>query len=177
MDSRDVLDSTYYDREYFDGGKGYCCYNNALHFEQTALDIIRLFEPSSVLEIGCAKGFLVKALRENGITAYGIDISEYAIACAPEEIQDYLFEYDITSGKQVEFPQVDLIVSFDTLEHIPKNKLGPVKDFFTKQADRFYIQVGTLNTPDWQHDPSHINMRRIEWWEQWLPQAYWRESK
>lgn len=171
-----VLDSAYYDEEYFDGGKGYHTYDNASHFDFTADTIIRLFNPKSTLEIGCAKGYLVKALRDKGVKAYGIDISDYAISKAPEDVQDFLFQYDVTSGKPVQFPKVDLIVSFDTFEHIPEVKLDIVKLFMLTHADNWYVRVGTLRTPDWQHDDSHITMHRIEWWQEWFEDVTWEES-
>ena len=44
----------------------------------------------TVLDVGCAKGYLVRALRERGVDARGIDISEYAIECADQETRPYL---------------------------------------------------------------------------------------
>src|SRR3990172_11155820 len=43
-----------------------------------------------VLEIGCAKGFLVKDLRDLGTDAYGLDISEYAIGKAEAKVREFL---------------------------------------------------------------------------------------
>jgi len=169
--------SSHYDEEYFDGGKGYHTYEDAEHFKLTAEELIRLFEPVSVLDVGCAKGYLVKAFRELGIPAWGIDISDYAISKAPEEVADYLFQYDITSGKKMTFPEVDLVISSDTMEHIPE-KLAPVAiDFMRSCGDRIYIKVGTLQTPDWQHDESHITMHRLDWWANKFPDVVWEESK
>ena len=53
--------SSHYDEEYFDGSEGYHTYEDAEHFKLTAEELIRLFEPVSVLDVGCAKGYLVKA--------------------------------------------------------------------------------------------------------------------
>jgi SAM-dependent methyltransferase len=44
----------------------------------------------TVLDVGCAKGFLVKALRNLGLQAYGVDISEYAIGKAESGMREYL---------------------------------------------------------------------------------------
>ncbi len=35
--------------------------------------------PKKVLDVGCAKGFLVEAVRPRGVEAFGNDISEYAM--------------------------------------------------------------------------------------------------
>lgn len=42
------------------------------------------------LDWGCAKGFLVKALRRLGVDAWGHDISEWAIANCDPEVKDYV---------------------------------------------------------------------------------------
>lgn len=43
------------------------------------IKVLGLPEDAMVLDVGCAKGYLVKALRMLAIEAYGCDISEYAI--------------------------------------------------------------------------------------------------
>ena len=46
---------------------------------------------SRVLDVGCAKGFLVKDFLDLGIDAYGLDISEYALKnCEEETVEDYI---------------------------------------------------------------------------------------
>jgi SAM-dependent methyltransferase len=44
----------------------------------------------TVLDVGCAKGFLVKALRDAGIDARGVDLSEYAVGAADSSIRGFL---------------------------------------------------------------------------------------
>jgi 2-polyprenyl-3-methyl-5-hydroxy-6-metoxy-1,4-benzoquinol methylase len=166
----------FYDEEYYDGGKGYHRYSDSNSFAFLAARINEIMQPKSVLDIGCAKGFLVKAFRSMDIPAYGIDISHYALEEAPKEVKKYLKHYDITSGFEITIPKVDLIVSIDTLEHIPEEKLDRVKDFMLAHSQRQFLRVGTLATPDWQHDASHITMKTIDWWQEWLPTAEWEES-
>lgn len=43
-----------------------------------------------VLDVGCAKGYLVAALHQRGIEANGIDVSAYAVGNAPPEVRPYL---------------------------------------------------------------------------------------
>jgi hypothetical protein len=52
---------------------------------------------SSVLDVGCAKGFLVAELRERDLDAYGIDISRYAVSCAPKSLAPYLRVMSVNS--------------------------------------------------------------------------------
>ena len=92
-----------FNREYFDGESGKPGYYqkryefNRLypHFEFIAMQIKKYFNPKTVLDIGCAKGFLVLAFRNLSIEAYGVDISEYAISNAPNEVKQYLYKVDI----------------------------------------------------------------------------------
>ncbi len=52
--------------------------------------IVAQIAPKTVLDAGCAKGFLVAALRERGVDASGFDLSEVAVAEAPEAVRDHV---------------------------------------------------------------------------------------
>ena len=76
----------YYDEEYY---KNYA-YANGMAYERGngweevfgnhADRIVKEIAPKKTLDVGCAKGFLVEALRDRGVLAYGIDLSEYAVS-------------------------------------------------------------------------------------------------
>lgn len=168
---------SYYDQEYFDGGKGYSKYDYSGQYDDWAENIINLFHPRSVLDVGCAKGFLVQALMARNVPTWGIDVSEYAIEEADSEIADRLFVWDITSPKQIELPKVDLVISMDTFEHIPEDKLHLAQMFMLNHGDRYFIRVATPDTPDWQHDASHITIKPLEWWHDFWEEAVFEESK
>ena len=72
-----------------------------------------------ILDIGCGKGFLLYevSLLVSGVEIYGIDISDYAIANAKEEIKDRL---QIGSANQLPFPDdhFDLVYSITTLHNL-----------------------------------------------------------
>lgn len=159
----------YFDKDYYDGGKGYCTYNDDPRFQAYADYIVERFAPSSVLDFGCAKGFLVKALRDRGVTAYGYDISDWAINNGHESVKPFLSDKIILP--------TDLVVSYDTWEHIPEDQIQNFKVKLKDKAEKFYFVVGTLDTPDWQHDASHINMHKLDWWKEWWPEAEWVESR
>ena len=83
-----------FDKEYFDGTReqGYGGYKYDGRWIPIAEDIVRHFNLKSgdrVLDIGCAKGFLVKDLMKvcPGLEVFGLDISTYAIMnCEPEVV-------------------------------------------------------------------------------------------
>jgi SAM-dependent methyltransferase len=82
-------------REYFDGSRdtGYGGYVYDGRWIPVAEDIARHFAlapGARVLDVGCAKGFLVKDLRARGLAAFGLDVSDYAIRHAEPEAAGYL---------------------------------------------------------------------------------------
>jgi SAM-dependent methyltransferase len=88
-------------------------------FKEMAYDIKTLFSPKRVLDIGCAKGFLVKAFRELGIESYGVDVSEYAISKSPESVKPLLFISDLNSDHlPFEDNSFDTITFLGVLEHL-----------------------------------------------------------
>ena len=84
------------------------------------ISLFSLPQGSSILEIGCAKGYLVHQLRLLGMNAFGIDQSSYAISNAPEEVRPFLRELDVETSTFDDIFQdnhYDLILSKDVLPH------------------------------------------------------------
>jgi len=76
-------------------------------------------KPKRVLDLGCAKGYLVDVLREKGIEAFGVDISKYAIEQGPDKIRPYLEVCDLNT-ENLPYPDnyFDCIICMGTLEYI-----------------------------------------------------------
>jgi len=70
-----------------------------------------------ILEVGCAKGFLLKEFYDRGIGVYGVDISEYAIEHTHPDIRGLTSVEDATdlpfSNKEFSF-----LISKETLPHM-----------------------------------------------------------
>jgi hypothetical protein len=66
-----------------------------------------------IMEIGAARGYLVKALRMNGLNARGMDISEWAVANCDPAVKEYM-STELVTGAMI----YDWVVGKDTLEHI-----------------------------------------------------------
>ncbi len=97
-----MSDEETFGREFFDGGRKepwcYRAYGADVHYPLSGLVSLGIkicFNPKRVLDVGCAKGFLVKACREQGMEAWGVDVSEYALATSPEDIRGYLYRVDL----------------------------------------------------------------------------------
>ena len=98
--------SRMYGKEYFDGDReyGYGGYTYDGRWISVAKDIKKhygLNDGDKVLDVGCAKGFLVKDFFDLGIQSSGIDISKYAIDNSLLEIKDRLV---IGSAEKLPFP-------------------------------------------------------------------------
>ena len=87
-----------FDKEFFDGERkhGYGgFYYNPKYWTNVIIDFVNywnLNSNSSVLDVGCAKGFMLYDLTKNipGIKISGIDISKYAIDNSIESVNPYL---------------------------------------------------------------------------------------
>lgn len=71
-----------FDKTFFEGGAERGSYHDYEFsklrepFEMAAKWTKDRFNPKKVLDVGCAKGFLVYALREIGIASFGVDVSQ-----------------------------------------------------------------------------------------------------
>lgn len=135
---------------YFDGPReyGYGGYRYDGRWKSVAQDIVDHFglKPGDrILDIGCAKGFLVKDLLALGINAYGIDVSKYALLnCEPEVIG----RLQIGSAEDLPFPDnsFDAVIAINSIHNLPRflcmkavqemERLAPGKGFI--QVDSYH---------------------------------------
>jgi SAM-dependent methyltransferase len=130
-------------------------------FARIADAIIETFAPATVLDVGCAKGFLVEALRQRGVEAWGIDISDYAIGEVPEALQSFC----AVSGAHEELPpgfpaQYDLVTCIEVLEHVPDEHLKHAIANLSRWADRVLFS----SSPDDYAEVTHLNVHPSEYW-------------
>lgn len=115
-------------KEYFDSKTGECGTPTSLQtFEylyprvkRFAIQIKNIFNPTTILDIGCAKGFRCLAFKDIGIDAYGVDVREYAIInAAPKEIRPYLYKVDLNKDNlPFKDNSFDLITFVGTIEYL-----------------------------------------------------------
>ena len=70
----------------------------------------------TILDFGCARGYVVKAFREMGYHAYGFDISEWAVENSDLDVRPYL---TCCKGLMLNTTTYNWIIAKDVLEHIP----------------------------------------------------------
>ena len=115
-------------RDFFDGDRnhGYGGFNYMPRFWQPVIPTFKdywdLTPNSSLLDVGCAKGFMLHDLAESipGITLKGIDISEYAIKNAMVDMKSHV---QVANATQLPFPDksFDVVISINTVHNLDRN--------------------------------------------------------
>lgn len=102
------------------GLSGYEQYSRASsHANQAAYLIWRHFAAAQrTLDVGCALGFVVEALREVGLDAKGTDFSHFAVTHAPPSVRSHLVQGDLSKRLPFEDARFDVVSAFEVLEHL-----------------------------------------------------------
>ena len=151
-----------YDESYFKHGCGipYQRDDHWLTFwGKIAERIINDIQPSSVMDAGCAMGFLVEKLREGGVEAYGFDVSEYAISQVHETVQEYC---GVGSVSEPFDRNYDLITCVEVLEHISQEEAEKAVENFCSSSDRILFS----STPMDYKEATHFNVQPPEVWSE-----------
>ena len=115
-----------FDIEYFDGDRltGYGGYNYSPRFWTETVahikDFYNLDDNSKILDIGCAKGYMMHdlSLLIPGAEIKGVDVSNYAKENSIESMQDNIV---VANANNLPFPDdyFDLVIAINTLHNLP----------------------------------------------------------
>ncbi len=165
-----------YDRDYFEGKTRQSpAHTRDLIYplaDRTAAFLVRACRPTRVLDVGCAKGFLVEAFRARGIAALGVDVSVYAVSMAEPGTRSRLVVADVEAGLPVRSGSCDLVTAVDLFEHLPEP--GPVLREIRRvlgDGGVAYLKICHPRHPNAHRDPSHVNVRRLGYWRRELRRA------
>ncbi|KIM05710.1 MAG: methyltransferase type 11 [Sulfurovum sp. AS07-7] len=116
-------------QDFFDGDRkhGYGGFSYMSRFWQPVIPTFQeyfgLDEKSRVLDVGCAKGFMLYDMTQliPGITVRGIDVSEYAIQNAKDEVKEFL---SIADARSLPFEDnsFDVVISINTIHNLEKEE-------------------------------------------------------
>lgn len=154
--------SSIYDERYYESHCGGLPYDRSephwmQFFDGIAAKIASGLGPGTVLDVGCAIGMLVEALRSHDMDARGVDISEWAISQIPEPIQSYCRVGSITEDFGGHY---DLITCIEVVEHLPRSMAGPAIANLCRHAD----QILFSSSPDDFDEPTHLNVETTAYW-------------
>jgi ubiquinone/menaquinone biosynthesis C-methylase UbiE len=144
-----------YGQLYFDGPRtyGYGGYRYDGRWVPVAEDMVKYFNLKSgdrVLDVGCAKGFLVKDLLKvcPGLQAFGIDVSEYALMnCEPEVVG----RLHLGNAVHLPFPDnsFNAVISLNTIHNLERSELIVALQEIERLAPgRGFVQVDSYRTPE-----------------------------
>ena len=179
----------WFDAGYFEHGRksnwknGYHWGDFAGLFRETAQFLVTMFpEAASYLDAGCAKGFLVRALRELGKEAWGFDHSEWALDHAEKVARPFL---QLASAETAEFNRsFDLTVAFSLLESLTEAQaidfLRRARDWTTQALVAVVLvcedesrRQRLLANDD---DLSRVTIQSRAWWRQRFLDAGWKQD-
>jgi len=161
-----------FDKNYFNGGhkvggyarEGYWDY--PVHW--VTFDKIMELNPKSVLEIGCARGYLVKRFESNGIKAKGLEISKH---CYLTRVTNSVVEFDVCETpwpfKDKEF---DVCFSVAVMEHIPEKLLPKIMDEIDRVSNRGIHGIDYGENDD-GFDKTHCSLHDENWWLERMPKT------
>ena len=118
-------------KEFFDGDRkhGYGGYQYHPRFWQPVIPTFQehfgLTSSSSVLDLGCGKGFMLHDMVEliPGITVKGLDISQYAIQNAIDDMKPYV---QVGNARELPFEDnsFDVVISITTVHNLDRDECG-----------------------------------------------------
>jgi len=147
-------------KEFFDGDRkcGYGGYKYDGRWKAVAekmRDYYNLTEDCAILDIGCAKGFLLHDFKEllPKSTVAGIDVSEYAIENAMPSVKPYL---KVASADMLPYPDssFDLIVSINSIHNLNKERLKVA----LKEVERVSRGHSYITVDAWRNDEEKENL-------------------
>jgi len=144
-----------YGEIYFDGPRelGYGGYRYDGRWLPVADDIVHHFNLKRghrLLDVGCAKGFLVKDLMTvcPGLHAFGLDISRYGLTHAAPETDGRLV---LGSAEHLPFGDgsFDAVVSINTIHNLERAEaVRAVREIERLAPGSAFIQVDSYRTPE-----------------------------
>ncbi|MBM86655.1 MAG: methyltransferase [Rhodospirillaceae bacterium] len=140
---------------YFDGPReyGYGGYHYDGRWQPVARDIISYFGLKAgdrVLDVGCAKGFLVKDLLAAcpGLDVFGIDVSRYALMNCEPEVTGRLH---LGSADELPFPDgsFSAVISINTIHNLQRpGCVLALREMERLAPGRGFLQVDSYLTPE-----------------------------
>jgi ubiquinone/menaquinone biosynthesis C-methylase UbiE len=164
--------------EYFDGTReqgygGYRYDGRWIPIARRIVDHFGLRPGDRVLDIGCAKGYLVKDMMDvcPGLQAFGLDISGYALEHAHADVQGRLVRGTVDALPFAD-RQFAAVLAINVIHNLDRNRcLRAIREIERVAPGRGYIQV------DAYRDETELGLF-LDWVltaETYGPPHFWRD--
>lgn len=126
---------------------------------------------SRVLEVGCAKGYVLVEFHKLGLEVAGIDLSDYAVDHSYPDIKEFI---SIGDASQIPFDDdsFDFVLGKEVLPHLPEDKLrSTIQECMRVSRGPVFFEIQCGTTPlelDYmlRWDCTHKTVRPPEWWNE-----------
>lgn len=152
-----------FDREYYDGDRltGYGGYNYHPRFWTDTVrrfrDHYQLAENAAVLDVGCAKGFMMHdfKLLMPKLTIQGVDISRYAYDHAMEDVKPFI---QVADAKRLPFPDksFDLVICINTVHNLPLEECKQA----LREIQRVTRKDAFVTMDAWRNETEHERLMK-----------------
>lgn len=159
-------------KAYFNGGSefgGYARegYRDFPVHEITARHILAR-KPESVLELGCARGYILKRIQDARVYGVGLEVSRH---CYLTRVCENIYLGDLCERPWVSgvrhtilgSRKIDLCYSVATLEHIPEQHVPNLIQQMAENCERGLHGIDFGGNDD-GFDKTHVTLRDKSWW-------------
>jgi len=170
-------------KEFFDGDRkhGYGGFSYFPRFWQPVVPTFQkyfgLSSESSLLDVGCAKGFMLHDLAEliPGITVRGVDISPYAIENAIEDMKGCV---QVGDARELPFDvdSFDVVISINTVHNLDRGECAQaLQEIERVSRGKSFITVDAYRNDEEKEAMMNWNLtaRTIMHVDEWI--AFFRE--
>lgn len=185
------VDAATYDEDYYERGPilGISGYQNYSWMPELTIRMahklvmeLPIRPGESVLDFGCAKGFVVKALRILDVDATGVDVSKYAIAHADGEVREYCRHINGNQDPALFTQEYDWMLAKDVFEHLVPDDLCDLLRRTRDHVKKIFVAVplsadddsGKYVVPQYDQDITHRIATSMRWWTRVFEQQRWR---
>lgn len=163
--------SDHYDAEYFTGewraeGNSYNLETRRAIEAKNPQLIKEVFEPRTVLDLGCGPGALMHLLHEIGVTVEGIDFAESSRQLATPEVRDRIVIGN-TFDRIKPSDAYDLVICREVLEHLTVLQVKKTVENMVRMTSRYIYCTTRFHphpaslvdfTTQFDVDPTHITL-------------------
>jgi len=184
------VDPSVYNQEYFETGPiaGVSGYMNYRWMPELTIRMAHKFIQSfpidpkdRVLDFGCAKGYLVRALRILDIEAYGVDISGYAIEKRDGAVSEFCRQISGSDDANLFDGKYDWMIAKDVFEHIHEPELRVLLQHAHGRVHRIFAAIplgidnecGKYVIAAYDQDVTHVLAKTFEWWRALFESEGW----
>lgn len=185
--------SEMYNSDYYNNGvaSGLSCYENYRWIPEltyplafSIAEYLQLSKGTSILDYGCAHGFIVKAFKDFGVNSFGVDLSEYAIENCPRDIEPNVCVIDGSRtlaelvNSEFSVATFDYIMAKDVFEHIQPPTLQQILVQMTDLSDKLFVVVplgddGVYRVSAYHNDVTHVIAESEDWWTETFNKSGW----